>query len=977
MREPWRVELLGGLCLRRGESVITHFRTRKTGGLLAYLAYFRQRQHPREKLIDLLWPESDLDAGRQSLSRALTSLRQQLEPAGTPSGSILLADRSCVGLNPEAVTTDVVDFEAALAAAEQASDPADRRRFLTIAVESYHGDLLPSYYDDWVLQNQERLAGLHVQALMQIVPLLEQCGDLSQALEYARRAAAADPLREEAHINLMRLYCATGQLSAAQRQYRRMKEALDKDLGTEPSPTTVALAKQILSAAPQISAQPAGRSPGPSSERGEGGPPPRLSPAYPAQPSGPLPEPHRPHRASHLPGDEGENRLVTVIVTSNHALPATNAADLGEVAALISRLLNDLSEILRGYGGAVDRFPGGRFMALFGATQAREDDPLRALQAALDVTRVAEELGLGLSVGVCTGQAYVTGIDREQGSHLMVIGQAIEDATQMAEMGAAGQILVTESTYQSSHGAFEFEPTALTLGRSTQPTALYSLRRALPNPGRIRSTEGLRAPLVGRRKELSRLRSAAQKLLAGSGQLACVVGDAGVGKTRLVAELRDAVEDGESGPLWLEGRSAQQGATAVARVLLDLQRTFAPELVEADPMRRGRWIATFLETLSRQGAAPPNAAETIGPVVEKLLEARFGTAWDSRLDSAGDGPLRRQMLTALRDLFAALAQQRPLVLVFDDLHWADSFCLDLLTLLLDALRSSRILLICIYRLERGHRCCLLRRLAHQQCPDRFTDLHLSPLNGEDSRELLAELLDRAPVPPSVERGVLARTGGNPLFLEEILQALVTSGRLRREGELWTLEGDGPLSVPIPDRLQRLILSRVDRLTAPAKQVCQLAAVAGHAFRRDLLSAALPDPHQLEEGLWELEDQSLIYRSAVLPEEEYSFHHILTQEVVYQSLGGHHRKQLHLRVAQAIEHLYGASLFQHSELLAYHYSRAGDEGRASEYARAAEKMRGRQRVPSGMGKGDGLGSGSRVELSARDRSPNTLVAPTAS
>ncbi len=221
------------------------FRTQKTGALLAYLAYYLHGNHLREVLIEVLWPEAGLDSGRQKLNVALSALRQQVEPPGVPDRSVLNTGRLTASLNPTAVTTDVAEFEAALACARQAEGEKERARWLAAAVELYGGDLLPGYYEDWVLLERQRLAEGFLQALLQLATCLEESGDLRGALDTARRAARADPLREETVREVMRLCAASGETAAALRHYRDLERSLRAHLGLQPSPATRALAREL------------------------------------------------------------------------------------------------------------------------------------------------------------------------------------------------------------------------------------------------------------------------------------------------------------------------------------------------------------------------------------------------------------------------------------------------------------------------------------------------------------------------------------------------------------------------------------------------------------------------------------------------------------------------------------------------------------------------------------------------------------
>jgi DNA-binding SARP family transcriptional activator len=274
---PWRIELLGGLRATRGERTITRFRTQKAGLLLAYLAYHRDRTHPRSVLMELLWPEHRLEPARASLSMALSSLRRELETAPSASRStqhtahsaqhtatdgselcaerrapcaaagpqVILTGQAAVQLNPAVITTDVAEFAAALQAAGRAGSGPDRAHWLANAVDLYRGELLPGFFDDWILQERRWLAEQYFQGLSQLLASLERDGEFERALQYARRGVTADSLREEAHRDLIRLYIAAGQPGAARRQYEELVRLLRQQLNAEPSAATRSLVRGL------------------------------------------------------------------------------------------------------------------------------------------------------------------------------------------------------------------------------------------------------------------------------------------------------------------------------------------------------------------------------------------------------------------------------------------------------------------------------------------------------------------------------------------------------------------------------------------------------------------------------------------------------------------------------------------------------------------------------------------------------------
>jgi predicted ATPase/DNA-binding SARP family transcriptional activator len=251
----WKIELLGGLCVRQEERVLHRFRAQKPGALLAYLAYYPRRPHPREVLIELLWPNGEPQAGRNSLNTALSSLRRQLEPPGIPMGTVLQADRFTVHLNPAAFMTDVAEFHDALRAAGRATGRQEQTQHLMCAVDLYQGELLTGYYEDWIFPEQRRLADLYFEAVRRLTTHLEQEQDLSHALDYARKALRMDTLREEIHQRLMHLYAADGQVGQALRQYAELERVLAEQLGRKPAAATRHLAARVEQSAQESSGE--------------------------------------------------------------------------------------------------------------------------------------------------------------------------------------------------------------------------------------------------------------------------------------------------------------------------------------------------------------------------------------------------------------------------------------------------------------------------------------------------------------------------------------------------------------------------------------------------------------------------------------------------------------------------------------------------------------------------------------------------
>jgi DNA-binding SARP family transcriptional activator len=247
MEGRWQIGLLGGLRAERNGQVVTHFESRQVRSLLGYLAYHLDRAHPREGLLELLWPEEDPEVTRVRLRTVLARLRHALEPADVPAGSVLVADRDSVRLNPQVLTTDVLLFEAARRRAREATAPGDRVTLLAQAADLYRGTMLPGFYEEWIGPERERLADAYLETLAELAEHRALAGDLGGAVADARRAVAADPFRESSHRLLMRLYARAGRRPDAMRQYRELERILRDERGTVPSPETQALAREIES----------------------------------------------------------------------------------------------------------------------------------------------------------------------------------------------------------------------------------------------------------------------------------------------------------------------------------------------------------------------------------------------------------------------------------------------------------------------------------------------------------------------------------------------------------------------------------------------------------------------------------------------------------------------------------------------------------------------------------------------------------
>jgi predicted ATPase/class 3 adenylate cyclase len=638
--------------------------------------------------------------------------------------------------------------------------------------------------------------------------------------------------------------------------------------------------------------------------------------------------------------EEGENRLLTILFADlSGSTRATLALPPEDAATVLQGVLQAMVEAVVAHDGRINQVLGDAVLAFFGTPLAHENDPERAILAALQIREAVQERGLNVTVGINSGDVYLGELGRGPQQDIRAVGSAINLAARLQQAAQPGQILVGASVYGPTRRAFAFAEHAVEAKGFAGPVAAYEVLRPLPRAEKVRGIEGLHASLVGREEELGKLAGALEAVRAGQGQIVTLIGEAGVGKSRLIAELKDvalAPNVDQPEPLWLEGRCLDIGMAVTYWPFLDLLRAYVGFLPEEDERARGERVAAALRELVEQGTLAPERSREMLPLLGHLLAARLGSDMDERRQWADPEQLKHQIFLALRDLCVALSRRRPLVLVLEDLHWADSLSLDLVSLLMEALTLGPLLLLCVYRPEREHKCWHLGAIATRKCPERYTELTLRELTPAQSRRLVESLLHIEALPVSVKEQILARTQGNPFFVEEVVRSLLDADLVYHDGVAWRARAE-ITTVTVPESVQSVILSRVDRLDQQTKHVLQSASVIGRLFRRRLLERVARQEVALDRELAELEDRMLIYAERAIPEEEYSFQHVLTQETVYQSILRRQRVVFHRQVAGALEGLYGESLEEHYEQLAYHYEQAGVQEKVLEYLeRAGDK-----------------------------------------
>lgn len=600
------------------------------------------------------------------------------------------------------------------------------------------------------------------------------------------------------------------------------------------------------------------------------------------------------------------------------------------------------------YDGTVAQLLGDGVLAFFGAPHAHEDDPARAVRAGLEIQRAMAEYARELQgivetfqmrVGIHTGDVVVGQVGSAEHAEYLAVGDAVNLAARLQSAAQPGTVLISETTARLVQATIELRDLgAISVKGKTEPVPVFEVVAPRADFHSGRGIAGLSSPLVGRERELNQLRGALNELRAGLGQIVFVLGEAGIGKSRLVEEsTRLETGDWRKSPVsdlhWLEGRALSYGQSLSFWCIRQLLQN---DLGIADGEHEIKIRVALRKRVQELFA---DKSDEVLPYLAQLLGVKLEGDAAERVTGFDGETLKRQILISIAEYFAKLAQIQPTVLVLEDLHWADSSSLDALERLLRVTERAPLMLVVLMRAETDKSAWRLRDLAAREYRRRFHEIELEPLTLTDANALVNNLLAIAELPDQVRQVILERAEGNPLFLEEILRALMEQGTIARdEHNHWYAKS--PVSnLHLPDTLQALLLARIDRLEDDVKRTLQLASVIGRSFLFRLLEAISDAERELDWHLAQLERADLVHEKTRLPELEYMFKHSLTQEAAYESLVHERRREFHRRVANALETLFAERQEEFLGLLGYHFDRAGEKEKAIDYLlRAGDKTR---------------------------------------
>ena len=623
---------------------------------------------------------------------------------------------------------------------------------------------------------------------------------------------------------------------------------------------------------------------------------------------------------------EGERKQVTVLFADmKGSMELLADRDPEEARRILDPVLERMMDAVHRYEGTVNQVMGDGIMALFGAPLAHEDHAVRACYAALAmqeaVGRYTEDLRRAhgvevlIRVGLNSGEVVVRSIGSDLRMDYTAVGQTTHLAARMEQLASPGTIRLTGETLRLAEGYVEVKPLGpIPVKGLGDPIEVHELTGAAAVRSRLqaRRARGL-TRFVGRDEEMEQLRRAAQEARRGSGQIVAVVGEPGVGKSRLFYEF--AHSHHANGWLTLETGAVSYGKGTPYLPVVDLLRAyFRIEALDDVRAIRAKVTGNVL-------ALDESLHEAIAPILW-LLDALLD---DSALLGLAPIERRRRTLAAIKRVLLRESQARPLLLLFEDLQWIDSETQAFLDALIESLPTSGVLLAVNYRPEYQH-AWSGKTYYHQ--------IRIDPLGREGAESLLAGLLGDDPSVSQLSTLLIARTEGNPLFLEESVQALVETGVLGGARGAYRLVKDLD-AARVPATVQAILAARIDRLAADDKRLLQTAAVVGHDVRFALLLAVAGlDEDACRSGLGRLQAAEFLYESRSFPELEYTFKHALTHDVAYGGLLSERRRALHREIVVALERLYADRLAEHVEQLAHHALRGEMKGHGVKYLHLA-------------------------------------------
>ena len=630
---------------------------------------------------------------------------------------------------------------------------------------------------------------------------------------------------------------------------------------------------------------------------------------------------------------EGERRQVTVLFCDMKGFtPLVDGLDTESAYQIMDKVYEILIHSVHEFEGTVNEMTGDGIMALFGAPVAQEDAPQRALRAALAIHRNMDHFNnqdlsiapIRMRIGIHTGPVIVGTLGNEQRVEFKAVGDTVNLASRLEQMAEPGSTYITEETFKQTRHIFRFKA----IGKKTvrgkkNPILIYKVLSAKKDifHSRFGAERLVYSKMVGRHQQLDHLELQLMKVINGQGSVISIIGEAGIGKSRLVAEMKKSAVMKHI--FLLEGRAISIGRHLSFHPIIDLLKQWAQiHHDDRDTVAYGKL------KIALKRIFPDEFSKRL-PFVAALMGIKLYDEEAATVKDIEGEALEKLIIENVRELLIRTSELTPLIVLTEDLHWFDTSSIELLESLFDLAQRQRILFLNIFRpgyKETGDR--IVASIKNKSSAY-YVELHLEPLDERKSNALIKNMLSQTVLDHTVMQQIITSAGGNPYFVEEIVRSLIDKNAL--------IPKDGKFQVTakiatttIPNTIYDVLMTRIDQIDEVTRDLVRVAAIVGRTFLYRVIKEVAAEIGDIDERLSYLKDLQLIMEYERTGEREYCFKHGLAQEAVYLSMLPQKRKHLHLKVAYAIEKIFIDKLHEFYGILSYHFNQGADLDKAEEY-----------------------------------------------
>jgi len=629
----------------------------------------------------------------------------------------------------------------------------------------------------------------------------------------------------------------------------------------------------------------------------------------------------------------GERKLVTVLFAdvANYT-SMSEKLDPENIHQIMDSCFKILMDQIHEHKGTINQFTGDGVMALFGAPLALEDHAQDACRAALAIQKAVKKysgeletqygIEFKMRIGLNSGPVIVGSIGDDLRMDYTAVGDTTNLASRMEGFAKPGTVLVSPNTYEIVNQQFELKSLGKTEVKGKEdPVEMYELIKDKVHRPRLGQERQIYSEMVGRESDFNKLELQVNKALNGEGSVVNVIGEAGIGKSRLISELRKSSVVKRA--TFLEGRAISIGRNLSFHPIIDLLKHWSRISEDDSETSSLAKLETAIRSVCQQDA------DEIIPFVAKLMGMKLSGRYAERVEGIEGEALEKLILKNVKDLITKSTELMPLVIVIEDLHWADTSSIELLESLFRLAETQRVLFINVFRPDHKETGERIVETIKEKLSVYYVEIDLEPLTEQMSGTLIDNMLDIKGLHYGIRDKIVQRAGGNPFFIEEVVRSFIDEGAvIAKDGKFEVT--DKIETMVIPHTINDVLMARIDRLEDETKDLVKVASVIGRNFFHKILSEVATSVEDIDNRISHLKEIQLIRERKRMEELEYLFKHALAQEAAYESILYQKRKALHLQVAKSIEKVFKEKLHEFYGLLALHYSKAEDYGNAEHY-----------------------------------------------